>query len=179
MGDDGTTGLLGGARVSKDSPRIHACGSLDELNALLGVIRSGPLSERFQKILRHIQDDLFTIGAMIVRPEGTSGNHWEIPGITEADIQFMENEIDACEILLPPLDRFILPGGTTTGALLHLARTIARRAERSCVALARCESVEPRILRYLNRLSDLIFVLARLVNHQNAQPESYPTFGKR
>jgi cob(I)alamin adenosyltransferase len=177
-GDDGTTGLLGGVRISKDSPRIRAYGSLDELNALLGVISSYPLAEPVRKILRQIQDDLFTVGAILALPEGTCVKDLGIPGITDTAIQVLESEIDECAGCLPPLDRFILPGGSTAGAMLHLARTVARRAERRCVALALGGTVPPEILRYMNRLSDLLFVLARLVNHQDLQPECHPTFGK-
>lgn len=177
-GDDGTTGLIGGKRVSKDHLRIEAYGSVDELNALLGVVQSYSLPKRVERILQRIQDDLFTIGADLAVPAGVDRNDYKVPGVADADITALESEIDACEQRLEPLRKFILPGGTTAAALLHLARTVARRAERHCVSLTRAENVDPQILRYLNRLSDLCFVLARFVNRQSGQPESHPTFGK-
>jgi len=177
-GDDGTTGLPGGTRVSKDSPRVKVYGSLDELNALFGVVCSYQASEAVKKILKRIQDDLFTIGTMLSSPERTGDKGQAISGIADADVQMLENEIDKCERQLPPLSQFILPGGSAAGALLHLTRAVARRTERHCVALFRSEPLPPQILRYMNRLSDLLFVLARLVNHQNSQPEAHPAFGK-
>lgn len=178
-GDDGTTGLPGGARVSKDSPRINAYGSLDELNALLGVVCNSSLPEPVRKILIRVQDDLFAIGTMLASHDGSGDKSSGISGIADADIQALENDIDMCETRLPPLNQFLLPGGSAAGALLHLARAVARRTERCCVALARSENIAPEILHYLNRLSDLLFMLARLVNHQDSQPESHPTFGDR
>jgi cob(I)alamin adenosyltransferase len=178
-GDDGTTGLIGGERVPKDSARIEADGSIDELNAALGVVHSYSLPERLDKILEHVQDDLFTVGADLALPQGTNRADWGIPALPEKAVQTLENEIDECDSNLEPLRQFILPGGTPAAAMLHLARTIARRAERCCVTLARAEPVDPLIVRYLNRLSDLCFVLARFMNRQEAKPESHPTFGKR
>jgi cob(I)alamin adenosyltransferase len=177
-GDDGTTGLPGGARVAKDSPRIKTYGSLDEINALLGVVGSCSLPDPVRKILIHIQNDLFAIGTMLASPDDAGDKDRGISGITDANVQVLENEIDECEIHLPPLSQFVLPGGSTAGALLHLARAVTRRAERRCVALARSEIVAPQILRYMNRLSDLLFVLARLVNNKDSQPEAHPAFEK-
>jgi cob(I)alamin adenosyltransferase len=177
-GDDGTTGLPGGVRASKDSPRIIAYGSLDELNSLLGVVCSCQLPESVQKIIIHIQDDLFTIGAMLASDIGIPNSEQRVGAITDADVKTLENEIDTCEMHLPPLKQFILPGGSPAGAFLHLARTVSRRAERHCVALARIENVPPSILHYMNRLSDLLFVLARLMNNQDSQLEMHPTFRK-
>jgi len=165
--------------VSKDHPRIEAYGSVDELNALLGAVRSYSPPERVDGILRRIQDDLFTIGADLALPAGVDRSHYRVPAVAEADVTALEKEIDECEQGLEPLREFILPGGTTAAALLHLARTVARRAERQCVSLAQVETVDPQILRYLNRLSDLCFVLARFVNRQGGQAESHPTLGKR
>jgi len=178
-GDDGTTGLPDGTRVSKDSPRINAYGSLDELNALLGVVCSSSLPEPVRKILVRVQGDLFAIGAMLASHDGSGDKSSGISRITDADIQALENDIDMCETRLPPLKKFLLPGGSAAGALLHLARAVARRTECCCVALARSENVASEILHYLNRLSDLLFMLARLVNHQDSQPESHPIFGDR
>jgi cob(I)alamin adenosyltransferase len=178
-GDDGTTGLIGGKRVPKNASRIEAYGAIDELNAVLGVFSALPLPERVRGILHRVQDDLFSIGADLALPVGQERSKWGIPPIADEDIRALEQEIDDCEAALTPLQRFILPGGSMPGALLHLARTVARRAERRCVALAHVEHVDPQIIRYLNRLSDLYFVLARYVNQENAQPEIHPTFGKR
>jgi len=174
-GDDGTTGLIGGKRVSKDSPRIEACGSLDELNALLGVVRSHTLPDRVDRELQLIQNDLFTIGAELATPQGVEriDRH-----IRNEDVQRLEERIDSFEEGLKPLKQFILPGGAGAGAILHLARAVARRAERDCVALSRLEKINPGILSYLNRLSDLCFVLARYVNRDQSASESHPTVAK-
>ena len=177
-GDDGTTGLIGGKRVTKGALRIEAYGTADELNAVLGVARSQTLPGRVDQILREVQDELFTVGALLALPEGAEPGKWEIPAITDEAVSRLEREIDECEKELEPLRKFILPGGSAAGAFLHLARTVARRTERCCVVLAREESLDPRIIRYLNRLSDLFFVLARYVNHLAGCPESHPTFGK-
>ncbi len=174
-GDDGTTGLIGGKRVPKDSPYIEACGALDELNAHIGVTRSCKLPDNVDQCLQLVQDDLFMIGAELATPKGTDRRAQEI---TEEQVRRLENEIDAIQNELEPLNQFVLPGGSTPGAYLHLARAVARRAERHCVTLSRTEPVSPRILQYLNRFSDLCFVLARYVNRQQSAPEPHPTFGK-
>jgi cob(I)alamin adenosyltransferase len=178
-GDDGTTGLIGGKRLPKDALRIEAYGTIDELNAVLGIVASFSLPERTARILMRVQDDLFTIGAELALPDGADRGPFGIPAIEDEDIQALETEIDECEATLEPLRQFILPGGSRAGALLHLARTVARRAERRCVALAHAERVDPQVIRYLNRLSDLCFVLARYINHQADNRESHPTFGRR
>lgn len=178
-GDDGTTGLIGGKRVTKDAIRIEAYGAVDELNAILGLVCSYALPERVRGTLHRIQDDLFTVGANLALPAATERSAFGVPPVLEEDVHALEQEIDACEEVLSPLRRFILPGGSTPGAMLHVARTAARRAERRCVTLARAEDVNPEIIRYLNRLSDLCFVLARLVNQEESQKETHPTFGKR
>ncbi|MGD0308669.1 MAG: cob(I)yrinic acid a,c-diamide adenosyltransferase [Acidobacteriota bacterium] len=177
-GDDGTTGLIGGKRVFKDDLRIEAYGAIDELNAVLGVACAHPLPECVRGTIHRIQDDLFSVGANLALPAGTQHGSFNVPPIVENQITHLERDIDGCQETLEPLRRFILPGGNAPGALLHLARTVARRAERRCVALARTEEVDPSIIRYLNRLSDLCFVLARFVNQQESQPEDHPTFGK-
>jgi cob(I)alamin adenosyltransferase len=177
-GDDGTTGLIGGVRLPKDAARIEAYGSLDELNAVLGMVRAYPLPPGVDAVLQSIQDQLFTVGANLALPEGAVGEKWGIPEIGDKDIEGLEREIDACERRLQPLTRFILPGGSHAGALLHLARTVSRRAERRCVTLARAEAVDACIIRYLNRLSDYCFVLARFVNQEGQHRETHPTFGK-
>ena len=178
-GDDGTTGLIGGKRVPKDAARIEAYGAIDELNAVLGLVCAFPVSGRLRTILGRVQDDLFNIGADLALPAGMNRVDWGIPAIAEEDIGILEKEIDNCEAALPPLRQFILPGGGAAGAMLHLARTVARRAERRCVALTHAEPVDPQVIRYLNRLSDLCFVLARYVNQEDSRPEIHPSFGKR
>jgi len=177
-GDDGTTGLIGGDRVYKDSTRIDTYGTVDELNSILGVVLSIGVPVPVQQILSRIQNDLFTIGAALATPGREGQEKYGIPEIRDSDILVLEAEIDRCEEELPPLSQFILPGGTEVAALLHLARTVARRAERGCVALARSAWVNPQILRYLNRLSDLCFMLARHINHASGVAESHPTFGR-
>jgi cob(I)alamin adenosyltransferase len=173
-GDDGTTGLIGGKRVPKDSLRIEACGSLDELNALIGVVRSQALPEPVDGILQFVQEYLFIIGAELATPD--EGGR-KSAGIGEDLVRSLESEIDRIEEKLPPLQQFILPGGSRAGAELHRVRTVARRAERHCVSLARLETIDPKILHYLNRLSDLCFVLARYVNMQQSVPEQRFNFG--
>ena len=171
-GDDGTTGLVGGQRVPKDSPLIEACGSLDELNAHIGVVRSCGLPDDVNTMLQNIQSDLFTIGTQIATPEGSN---IKIQGISDEEVGNLEHEIDALENTLPPLRQFILPGGSSAASALHLARTVARRAERRCVTLSRSGKIDPRVLRYLNRLSDLCFLLARYANQYQSVPELHPS----
>jgi cob(I)alamin adenosyltransferase len=174
-GDSGTTGLIGGKRVPKNAPQIEANGSLDELNALIGIVRAQTLPARVDAVLQVVQDDLFTIGSQIATPEEKNR---QAPGIGDREISRLEREIDTIENDLEPLKRFILPGGSMPGAGLHWVRAVTRRAERSCVTLSQTENVDPSILRYLNRLSDLCFVLARYVNKQQGIPERHPSFGK-
>ncbi len=174
-GDNGTTGLIGGKRVSKDSPIIRACGSLDELNALIGVVRSNSLPAKLDQILQNAQDTLFLIGAEVATPEGTTRTG---RGIGDEDVRGLESDIDALGNDLIPLKQFILPGGTRAAAELHLARAAARRAERDCVAVSGLEKAAPTVLCYLNRLSDLCFVLARYVNQQQNVPEPHSPLSK-
>jgi cob(I)alamin adenosyltransferase len=162
-GDDGTTGLIGGKRVSKDSSRIEASGCVDELNAVLGAARSCRLPERVDRSLDGVQNCLSTIGTELADPEGAEHADRQI---RDEDVRALEEEIDSYADDLTALRQFILPGGTNAGAALHLARAVARRAERRCVTLLRLEIINPRIVRYLNRLSDLCFVLARFVNER-------------
>jgi cob(I)alamin adenosyltransferase len=167
-GDLGETGLLGGVRVKKHNPRIEAYGTVDELNAVLGVVRAAHPSQRVDQILEHIQNELFTVGAELATPapkEVHSGR------IEATHIERLEEMIDLCEGQLTPLKNFILPGGCPTAARLHYGRTVARRAERCVVELAESESVSPQIIVYLNRLSDLLFVLARFENARAGVPD--------
>ncbi len=162
-GDDGTTGLFGGDRVSKSDARIECCGAIDELNASIGlaaVVASDPISGQ----LRRVQGELFAVGSHIATPTGSpSAEH--LPKLDEAMVQRLESEIDAAEAQLSPLRHFILPGGCELAARLHLSRTICRRAERLAVALRQQQVLAGVILPYLNRLGDWLFVMARLANH--------------
>ncbi len=172
-GDDGTTGLLGGERVTKDSPRVEAYGEVDELNAVLGAAASFSEDSQLGELLRRVQHRLFVLGANLALPSGAAGEALGIPPVGARETSFLEEAINEVEVGLPELRRFILPGGGRVGALLHLARTVARRAERRCVALAEGETVDPEIIRYLNRLSDLLFVLARQANQREGRTERH------
>lgn len=162
-GDSGQTGLLGGLRVAKDAPRIEAYGTVDELNAAIGIARSQAPPDDIDRLLTQIQNTLFDLGAELAT---AGGHHREPAKISESHIETLETEIDRFEAGLEPLKQFILPGGTPLAAHLHLARTICRRAERRVVTLIAAENTElsPLIIVYLNRLSDLLFVLARSAN---------------
>jgi len=171
-GDDGTTGLLGRGRVSKADARIEAYGTVDELNAAIGVARALD-RERWLEGLAGVQSRLFQIGAELAAEDGAALARLERIG--DDDIASLERWIDQCEAELPALKRFILPGGSALGASLHVARTICRRAERRVVALAGERPVEPRLVRYLNRLADALFVLARWSNRKaGAAEEEWP-----
>ena len=170
-GDAGGTALFGGTRVSKDNPRVAAYGDVDELNACLGSVRAqGELPGDVAGILEHIQKDLFALGARLADPRQAVGDRAAKAALGDADVQRLEEWIDRFDVELPPLRRFILPGGGRAGAGLHLSRTVCRRAERSIVALG-TGAVEAPLLAYINRLSDLLFVLARAVNHRSGHPE--------
>ncbi len=171
-GDSGETGLFGGGRVPKSNIRVEAYGSVDELNSVLGWTIT-LLAEADAGELRTVQSDLFTIGAQLATPEErTRGRRPLVPDLDPERINALENWIDRLERDLPELRTFILPGGSTGGAALHVARTVCRRAERRVVALAANETIADGIVTYLNRLSDLLFVLARSVNGRSGQPET-------
>lgn len=171
-GDAGDTGLIDGSRVGKDDPRVVAYGDIDELQAVLGVIKSDlPSGSPLGDLLKTIQRDLFSLSARLADPKDKVAERKEKVITGDARIEALEREIDSRESELPPLRAFILAGGGRTGAELHLARTICRRAERSVVALGRLVPVDPLIGVYLNRLSDLLFVLARHQNHKDELPE--------
>jgi cob(I)alamin adenosyltransferase len=170
-GDGGQTGLLGGTRVGKDHIRVAAYGEVDETNALLGVVRARAEDDRLRRLLAEVQRDLFALGAQLADPTARVTARKAKAAVTEASVRRLERAIDAREKKLPALTAFILPGGSETGALLHLARTVCRRAERSVVGLSRSERVDPRLVVYLNRLSDLLFVLARSENHLRDEAE--------
>jgi len=164
-GDDGTTGLLGAGRVSKDAVRVDAYGTVDELNAALGVARAHSLDADADALLARIQDELFVLGSALADPAPEGRFH---RAITAQHVQTLESAIDGLEDELPSLAHFILPGGCPAAAQIHLARAVCRRAERAAVALslAAGEDVSPVVIVYLNRLSDLLFVLGRSVNRR-------------
>jgi cob(I)alamin adenosyltransferase len=169
-GDTGDTSLLGGDRVSKAEPRVAAYGDVDELNACLGAARSALADEGLASMLQRIQQDLFAVGARLADVRRRVADRAVKTAVGDADIRRLEEWIDRLEEELPPLRRFILAGGSAGGASLHVARAVCRRAERSVVRLG-AEAVEPEVLVFLNRLSDLLFVMARAANHRAGVPE--------
>lgn len=172
-GDDGTTGLFGGERVEKDSLRIESYGTVDELNSAMGLARAHGLSIEHDRLVGMIQEQLFVLGADLATPRSERNEKKNsLPRVTPYDIECLEQAIDSMEEELPPLKHFILPGGSAAGAALHLARTICRRAERHVVSLMHREpGIGSLPLQYLNRLSDLLFVLARAVNWSTGAEE--------
>ena len=159
-GDDGTTGLVGGSRVKKNSIRLEAYGTVDELNSAIGLLRSYSIPRDVSEILVKIQNKLFNIGSRLASDD--KGDMYTVSlSITEKDIQLLESSIDNYEQKLPELTNFIIPGGEITSAQCHVVRTVCRRAERMILELAEQEKVQKEIIVYLNRLSDLLFVLAR------------------
>ena len=164
-GDAGDTGLFGGGRVSKDDPRVEAYGDVDELNAVLGMARAVELMPRIDEVLVPLQRDLFAIGALLATPDRDKmAQHLEKARIDERRIGELEQAIDDAESELEPLRAFVLPGGTPKAAALHVARTVCRRAERRIVRLQHDVEVPAIVVIYMNRLSDLLFTLARLAN---------------
>ncbi len=165
-GDTGTTSLFGGDRVPKHHIRIESYGTVDELNSHIGLIRDQNIPQHYQNVLIEIQDRLFTVGAILATPPDkellkNGEKRLQNLGISEQDIAFLENEIDAMEEELPPMTHFVLPGGHTTVSYCHIARCVCRRAERLAVHLNDIEPTDTHVIRYLNRLSDYLFVLAR------------------
>jgi cob(I)alamin adenosyltransferase len=169
-GDSGETGLFGGARVAKSDPRVAAYGEVDELNAWLGLVRAETGDPDLAPMLDQIQRDLFALGARLADPAKKIAERVTKAAVTDDDITRLEGWIDRLESELPPLRRFILAGGCRAGAALHVARTVCRRAERSIVALG-SGTVEPELLTYINRLSDLLFVMARAANRRAGSAE--------
>jgi cob(I)alamin adenosyltransferase len=162
-GDDGTTGLGDGSRTTKDSARIEALGAVDELNSAIGVVLTEELPPELREPLLRIQNELFDLGGELC-----------IPGhalVREAQITRLEQLIDKSNVTLPPLREFILPGGSRAASLCHAARTLCRSAERRVIGLSRSEPVSPLAIKYLNRLSDLLFVMARICNRHSGVPE--------
>ena len=164
-GDSGETSLFGGTRVRKDAPRVEAYGAVDELNAWLGLVRAHGLDAHLDGVLVQIQRDLFALGAQLADPTDRLKPGQTKAIVNESDIERLEDTIDRFEASLPPLRKFILAGGSAAGATLHVARTVCRRAERAMVQLGE-GAFENELLQYVNRLSDLLFTMARAVNHR-------------
>lgn len=163
-GDQGTTALFGGKRVSKAELRIDAYGTVDELNAWIGMIRDQEVNVKRQDIFVQIQNDLFVVGSILATEPGNE--KVKIPALSEDEIVFLEKQIDGLDAELPPMKFFVLPGGHLSISTCHVTRTVCRRAERLVVALHDSEPINPAVIRYLNRLSDYLFVLSRKVAHE-------------
>ena len=163
-GDQGTTALFGGQRLSKADIRIDAYGTVDELNSFLGLLRDQKINESRKDILIEIQDRLFTIGSILATEPGNT--KVKIPSLQESDISFLEKEIDKMDSILPPLKFFVLPGGHESVSIGHVNRTVCRRAERLVIALNEQMTVDPLVIKYLNRLSDYLFMLCRMMAHE-------------
>jgi cob(I)alamin adenosyltransferase len=176
-GDKGDTALVGGGRVPKDSPRIEAYGTIDELNSIIGLARvfnaerlgRGKAPRWLDGVLRQLQNELFDLGAELATPDDAvyEGMH----RVSETEVKALEALMDRCQKDLPPLKSFVLPGGGRVGGFLHQARTVCRRAERRILALSRVETLSPWPLTYVNRLSDLLFVLSRWVGKKGGETE--------
>ncbi len=160
-GDKGETSLIGGKRISKGELRIEAYGTVDELNAWIGLLRDSSKLESRKDLLKAIQDNLFTIGAEMANETRTASE--SIPHLTEEDVDILENEIDDMNLMLPKLKHFVLPGGHIQVSYAHLARTVCRRAERCAIRLHDKEGLNFILIKYLNRLSDYLFVLSRMM----------------
>jgi len=169
-GDAGSTSLFGGKRVSKSDLRIDTYGTIDELNSHIGLLRDQPVNAIRKNTLIEIQDRLFTMGSMLATESGNT--KVKIPVLVETDILFLEKEIDEMETALPPMKSFVLPGGNESVSYCHIARTVCRRAERLAVALNNQESIEELVIKYLNRLSDYLFVLSRKMTQEVGAEET-------
>ncbi len=171
-GDKGKTSLFGGTRVPKYNERIEAYGTIDELNSHIGLIRDQKIDSHTKDVLIKIQNELFTLGAVLATPKEkeklkNGQDRLNIPKVTDNDIQYLEKEIDLMNETLPAMTNFVLPGGHPTVSFCHIARCVCRRAERICVALSEKEEIDEIVLKYLNRLSDYLFVLARKLTIDN------------
>lgn len=167
-GDDGTTSLIGGTRVHKFHHRIDAYGTVDELNSFLGLLGTDPAASEFRPFLKAIQDNLFVIGSHLAMEPG---GHMQLPELRPADVQALEESMDAQDAALPTLKNFVLPGGHPANALAHVARCVCRRAERAAVEIDQTEPLDPILLQYLNRLSDWLFVFARTMSARTGADE--------
>ena len=169
-GDTGETSLIGGVRVPKDHIRIESYGTVDELNSWIGLIKDQEISAGYKTILAEVQDRLFTIGSSLASdPEKSK---MRIPDLKEGDIVLLEQQIDKMNEKLPEMKSFILPGGNNIVSFCHVARCVCRRAERLSTALSRNSEVAPLVLKYLNRLSDYLFVLSRMIAHETGAKET-------
>jgi len=169
-GDDGTTGLGAGQRVAKDHLRIETYGTVDELNSVIGLALTADLDPYLVECLGHVQNDLFHLGSDLCIPEADKAA-MPVPTVEPRHVDELESWMDRMQEELTPLENFILPGGTAGAAHLHVARTVCRRAERLAVHLAREEAIGPLVIRYLNRLSDALFVMARFENLKKGRPD--------
>lgn len=169
-GDQGTTSLFGGKRVSKADLRIDTYGTIDELNSFIGLLRDQPVNEVRKEVLVEIQDRLFTIGSILATEPGNT--KVKIPHLAESDVQLLEKEIDAMDGSLPPMRFFVLPGGHQSVSFCHVARTVCRRAERLTIALNSNEPIDDLVIKYLNRLSDYLFMLSRKMTQELGAEET-------
>ncbi len=167
-GDSGSTSLFGGGRVQKNTVRIEAYGTVDELNATIGVVRANSPSHRVDEMLGIIQSELFVLGADLATPMDAKA---QIKRVDQAMSTRLESWIDELDVTLEPLRYFVLPGGSVTASLLHISRTVCRRAERCVVTARETETISDEVIIYLNRLSDLLFVMSRYENHVTDTPE--------
>ena len=163
-GDNGTTSLNGGTRVSKSHVRIEAYGTVDELNSYIGLLRDQPVNTLRRDLLKEIQDRLFTIGSHLASEAGQTKKI--LPDLSESDVRLLEKEMDKIDFLVPKLRSFVLPGGHQSVSFGHIARTVCRRAERAVINLAQQEEVEEIVIQYLNRLSDYLFMLCRSMTYE-------------
>lgn len=170
-GDAGETDLFGGPRVHKDEMRVEAYGAVDELNAALGAAAAASLHPDLRELGQQIQARLFDLGAQLATPDPRHREKSAMPAVGDAEVAVLEDEVDRLEGELEALRHFILPGGAVAAAAFHVARTVCRRAERRCVALGRDTPLEEGVLAYLNRLSDLLFVMARVENRRSGVPD--------
>ncbi|MBM3896779.1 MAG: cob(I)yrinic acid a,c-diamide adenosyltransferase [Thaumarchaeota archaeon] len=168
-GDDGTTGLQGGSRISKSNPRIVAYGAVDEINSSLGIVLSNTLDDDIKELLTKIQNDLFVVGSDLSNADMTVTKN----RITSKMVEHLEEKIDQLEKELTPITKFILPGGHKIASQVHFARTVTRRAETAVITLSEKENVNVECKKYLNRLSDLLFVLARVINKRNGMTDVF------
>jgi cob(I)alamin adenosyltransferase len=170
-GDDGNTALFGGQRVAKDNPRVEAYGNVDELNCWIGLARAERLDADCERTLRAVQTDLFALGAELATPRDGNPSAAKVAAFGDAPLATLDRAVEVYEARIAPLTKFILPGGSRAASILHVARAVCRRVERSVIALAHQERVPASAIRYLNRLSDVIFLLARLQNAHDGATE--------
>lgn len=169
-GDQGTTSLFGGKRVSKSDLRIDVYGTVDELNSYIGLLRDQDVNKKRNEVLVEIQDRLFTVGSILATEPGNT--KVKIPMLQDGDVTFLEKQIDVMDSQLPPMKSFVLPGGHVSVSFGHVARTVCRRAERLVIALDQQEKVDLLVLKYLNRLSDYLFILCRMMTQELGAEEA-------